>query len=58
MDWLSHLVHAAAWTGAVIIVFAVIGVIATIRWIAGLFTRGKQAVASAAQQVGDSLHRR
>jgi hypothetical protein len=58
VDWLGHLVHAAAWTGAVILVFAVIGFIATIRWIVGLFSRGERAVESAAQQVGDTLHRR
>ena len=57
MEWLVHLMHAAAWTGAIILVFAIIGVIATIRWIVGLFWRGEQAVAGAVKNVGDSMHR-
>ncbi|HXW51066.1 MAG TPA: hypothetical protein VEJ41_03665 [Candidatus Acidoferrales bacterium] len=58
MDWLVHLMHAAAWTGVVILVFAIIGFIATIRWILGLFGRGEQAVEGAARQVGDAIERR
>ena len=57
MEWLVHLMQAAAWTGAIIVVFAIIGVIATIRWIVGLFWRGEQAVAGEVKSIGDSMRR-
>lgn len=57
MEWLIHLLHAAAWIGAIILLFAVIGVIATIRWIVGLFWRSEQAVAGEVKSIGDSMHR-
>lgn len=58
MDWLSHLIHAAAWIGGLIILFAVIGVIATFRWIFGLFGRGERAIEGAVHHVGDNLQKR
>lgn len=57
MEWLVHLLHAAAWAGAIILLFAIIGFIATIRWIVGLFTRGEQAVEGAVKNVGDSMRK-
>jgi hypothetical protein len=41
-----------------LLLFAIIGVIATIRWIIGLFWRGEQAVASGVHQVQDSITKR
>jgi hypothetical protein len=58
MDWLTHLIHAFVWFGAILVIFAIIGFIATIRWIAGLFRRGEAAAEGAARSMGDSLHRR
>jgi len=57
LDWLSHLVHAAAWIGALILLFAIIGFVATLRWIFSLFSRGEQAVEGAAHRMGDSLRK-
>ncbi len=41
-----HLLHAAAWLFLFIFLFAVIGVLATIRFIMGMFTRAETAVSS------------
>jgi hypothetical protein len=57
MEWLTHLLHAAAWTGGVILLFAIIGVIATIRWIIGLFWRGERAVAGEVTTVRDDFRK-
>jgi len=45
------LLHAAAWVFFFVFLFAVIGVIATIRWIIGLFMAGERAVESGVQNV-------
>jgi len=58
MDILTGLAHAAAWVLGLTLLFAIIGVIATIRWIIGLFWRGEQAVITGVRGVGDSMHRR
>jgi hypothetical protein len=39
-----HLAHAAAWFFLIVFAFAIIGVIATIRWIVGLVTGAERAV--------------
>lgn len=57
MDFLTWFAHAAAWTIGLTLFFAVIGVIATIRWIVGLFWKGEQAVSSGVKQIGDSFHK-
>jgi len=57
MDILTGLAHAAAWVLGLTLLFAIIGVIATIRWIIGLLWRGEQAVATGVREVGDSMHR-
>lgn len=46
-----HLAHAAAWTLLVIMVFAVIGFVAVIRWIVNIFRRGEQAVETGVDRV-------
>ena len=53
-----NLLHAAAWTFAFIFLFALIGVIATIRWIANLFMRGERAVESGVQSVEHMVTRK
>jgi len=53
-----HLLHAAAWTFFIIFLFAIIGVVAVLRWIAELFMRGKTAVDSGVSRVEGSIHHR
>ena len=53
-----HLLHAAAWAFVIIFVFAIIGVVAVLRWIAELFMRGETAVKSGVSNVEGSLHQR
>ena len=57
-QFVQNLLHAAAWTFAFIFLFALIGVIATIRWIAGLFMRGERAVESGVQSVEHLVSRK
>ncbi len=45
-NFVLHLVHAAAWLFMFVFLFAVIGILATIRFIIGLFTRAETAVVS------------
>ncbi len=56
-QFLVHLVHAAAWFFGFVFLFAIIGFIATIRFIAGLFRRGEQAVEGAAREVESRIQR-
>lgn len=57
MEFLTAFAHAAAWVLGLTLLFAIIGFIATIRWIVGLFWKGEQAVASGVKQVEDSIHK-
>ena len=57
-QFVQNLLHAAAWTFAFIFLFALIGVIATIRWITGLFMRGERAVESGVQSVEHLVSRK
>ncbi len=50
-----HLAESAAWVFFFIFLFAVIGVVATIRWIIAMVTRGEQAVEAEARKVGDAI---
>lgn len=50
-QFVSNLLHAAAWTFAFIFLFAIIGLIATIRWIVNLFMRGEREVEAGVQDV-------
>ncbi len=58
MDILTNIAHGALWVIGVMLVFAVIGFIATIRWIIGLFWQGERAVESGVKQIGDSINKR
>jgi hypothetical protein len=56
-EFLGHLIHFALWAFFVIFAFAVVGVVAVIRWIAGLVTRTEAAVGSGIHSAEDALHR-
>jgi hypothetical protein len=56
-EFLGHLIHFALWAFFVIFAFAVVGVIATIRWIVSLVTRTEAAVGSGVASAEDALHR-
>ena len=49
MDWLTNFAHAAEWVIGLTLLFAAIGVFATIRWIIGLFMKGEQEVEAGIQ---------
>jgi hypothetical protein len=53
-----HLAETAAWLFVVMIVFAIIGVIATVRWIVNMLTAGERAVESGVHSVGDKFTHR
>ena len=57
-EFLGHLIHFALWAFFIIFAFAIVGVIATIRWIAGLVTRTETAVGSGIASAEDAIHRR
>ena len=58
MDLLTQIAHAAAWVIGLLLLFAVIGVIATVRFIIGLFWKGEQAVVHGVKDVEDIVTRR
>lgn len=57
-QFVLNLVHAAAWTFGIIFLFAIIGVIAVIRWIVGLFMSGERAVEAGVQSVEHMVQRK
>ena len=50
-----HLAETAAWAIGIIFIFAIIGVVATIRWIVGLFWKGEQAVVNTVETIERKL---
>jgi hypothetical protein len=58
MDFLTHLLHTAIWVFGIIFVFALIGLVATIKWIIGLFTGAEHAVTSGVESVERGIERR
>lgn len=56
-QFVLNLVHAAAWVFLFIFLFAIIGVIAVIRWIMNMITGTERAVSTGVQNVENSLHR-
>jgi hypothetical protein len=58
MEWVVNLAHSFAWVLFIIFVFAVIGFIATIRWIIGLVTGAEQAVVTGVEGVERSIERK
>lgn len=57
-QFVTNLLHAAAWTFGLIFLFAIIGVIATIRWIIGLLMKGEQEVEAGVRDVGQMVTRK
>jgi len=53
-----HLAETAAWLFVVMIVFAIIGVVATIRWIVNKVMAGERAVESGVRSVENSFTHR
>ncbi len=54
---LIRLAETAAWFFVIIFIFAIIGVIATIRWIIGLVTNTERAVETGVHTVEDRFTR-
>ncbi len=52
-----EMLKVGAWIFGIVFLFAIIGVIATIRWIVNTLRRGEQAVESGVRGVEDKLHR-
>lgn len=46
-----HLAEGAAWVFGIIFLFAIIGVVATVRWIVGLITNTERAVETGVHNV-------
>ncbi len=57
-NFVLHLVHAAAWVFAFVFLFAIIGVLAIIRFIVGLFTRAETAVVTGVHSAENIVTRR
>ena len=55
--FLGHLIHFAIWVFFIIFAFAIIGVIAVIRWIIALVTQTETAVGSGVASVERALHK-
>lgn len=52
-----HLAEGAAWVFGIIFLFAIIGVVATVRWIVGLITNTERAVETGVQNVENKFTR-
>jgi hypothetical protein len=55
--FLGHLIHFALWVFFVIFAFAIVGVIAVVRWVAMLVTRTEAAVGDGVDSVERVIHR-
>jgi hypothetical protein len=56
--FLGHLIHFALWVFFVIFAFAIVGVIAVVRWVAMLVTRTETAVGDGVSSVERVIHKR
>lgn len=56
-EFVGHLIHIGMWVFFVIFTFAVIGVIATVRWIMNLVNRTEAAVGSGVARAEDVFHK-
>jgi hypothetical protein len=56
-QFVVHLLQVGAWTFGIIFLFAIIGVIAVVRWIVNLFRKTEAAVEGGVQNVESALHR-
>jgi len=57
-DFLTHLAHAALWVIAVMFVFSLIGIFATIRWIVSLIVGAGRAVEGGVERAEDLVRRK
>jgi len=57
-SFVLNLLHAAAWLFAFIFLFALIGVVATVRFIMALITGTERAVETGVHNVENSFHRK
>jgi hypothetical protein len=55
--FLSYLIHFALWACFIIFAFAIIGVVAVVRWITMLITRTETAVGSGVERVERVIHK-
>lgn len=55
---LVHLAATAAWLFFILFVFAVIGIVATIRWIVNMVTNTERAVVSGVEDAGRRITHR
>lgn len=53
-----HFAKDAAWALAIVFIFAIVGVVATVRWIVATLDRGARAVEAEAQKVEDAVMHR
>ena len=58
MEWVVNLAHSFAWVLFIIFVFAIIGFIATIRWIVNIVTGAERAVVSGVEGVEHRIERK
>jgi len=58
MEWVVNLAHSFAWVLFIIFLFAVIGFIATIRWIVSIVTGAERAVVSGVENVERTVERK
>jgi hypothetical protein len=58
MEWVVNLAHSFAWVLFIIFMFAVIGFIATIRWIVSIVTGAERAVVSGVEGVEHRIERK
>ena len=56
-SFVMHLLHAAAWAFGIIFLLALIGLIAIVRWVMGLFRRGESAVEGGINRVEGTFRR-
>jgi hypothetical protein len=57
-EFLGHLIHFALWVFFVIFAFAIVGVIAVVRWIAALISGTEAAVGSGISSAENVFHKR
>ncbi len=55
--FLGHLIHFALWVFFIIFAFAIVGVVAVVRWIAMLVNRTETAVGSGVESVERVIHK-
>jgi len=57
-ETLIHVAKDAVWAFVIFFVFAVIGVVASVRWVMAMVTRGTTAVQSEARKIEDAVTHR